>query len=160
MMTGNLQVVPRGEREVVMTRAFNAPPSAVFEAFTKPEFVSRWLLGPSGWTMPVCEMDVRVGGRYRWEWRSDKDGAEMGVRGIFREVTPPQRLVHTESWEQAWYGAGESIITTEFADQNGKTALTVTILTPSKQAREQMLKSGMEKGVAASYDRLEQMLQA
>src|SRR5216684_3075152 len=122
--TANLQVVPRGEREIVMTRTFNAPRHLVFEAFTKPEFVRQWLLGPPGWTMPVCEMDVRVSGGYRWVWRNQKDGKEMGVSGVFREVDAPQRLVHTESWDQPWYGDGEALITTRFDEQNHKTALT------------------------------------
>ena len=156
--SSNLQVAPRGDREIIMTRTFNAPREKVFEAFTKPELVQQWLLGPPGWQMPVCQMDVRVGGKYHWVWRSEKNGKEMGLGGEFREVTPPSRLVHTEHWDDPWFPDGDSLVTTEFADQHGKTALTVTILSPSKQARDQMLQSGMETGVAASYDRMEQLL--
>src|SRR5690606_13837593 len=104
---GTLKITAQGEREIVMTRVFEAPRHLVFDAFTKPELLKRWLLGPDGWTMPVCEVDLRVGGAYRFVWRG-RDGTEMGVRGVYREVVPPERIVHTETFDQAWY-PGEAL---------------------------------------------------
>jgi uncharacterized protein YndB with AHSA1/START domain len=155
----NLQIVAHGEREIVMTRTFDAPRDLVFEALTTPALVQRWLLGPPGWSMPVCEIDLRVGGAYRYVWRRDSDGTEMGVGGIFREIVPPERLSHTERFDMAWY-PGEALITTVLAEQAGKTAFTATLLYASQEARDGVLKSDMERGVAASYDRLEEILAA
>ena len=91
------QVTLPSDQEVKVTRSFQAARPLVYRAYTEPALVQRWLLGPPGWSMPVCEMDVRVGGRYRWRWRSDKDASEFGFAGTFREVEPPSRLVHTEN---------------------------------------------------------------
>src|SRR5579871_818804 len=95
--SGNLVVSAHGEREIVMTRTFDAPRALVFEAYTTPEYVRRWLLGPDGWTMPVCEIDLRVGGRYRYVWRH-ADGREMGMGGLYKEITTPERIVSTETF--------------------------------------------------------------
>jgi uncharacterized protein YndB with AHSA1/START domain len=154
---GSLKITTRGEREIVMSRVFDAPRHLVFDACTKPELVRRWLLGPDGWSMVVCEIDLRVGGHYRYVWRRDKDGTEMGMGGVHREVVPPQRIVATEKFDQAWY-PGEAVNTTILAEQGGKTTLTQTVLYQSREARDGVLKSGMESGVAASYDRLEKLL--
>jgi len=97
--TGTLQVSTRGDREIVMTRDFAAPRQLVFDAFTKPELVRRWLLGPPGWSMPVCEMDFRVGGSYRYVWRHEK-GQEMGMGGVYREIVVPERIVSTEKFDE------------------------------------------------------------
>lgn len=156
---GKLKVVPKGEREIVMTRAFDAPRHLVFEAFTRPELVRRWLLGPPGWSMPVCEMDVRVGGRYRWVWRHDSKGTEMGVSGVYREVVPPERIVSTEKFDQSWY-PGEAVGTVVLTEQGGRTTLTQTLLYESRDARDGVLKSPMEQGVSASYDRLADLVAA
>src|SRR5438552_19195158 len=91
-----LQLTAPGEREIVMTRVLDAPRKLVFDAFTKPELLKQWLLGPPGWSMPVCEIDLRIGGRYRYVWRRDTDGTEMGCGGVYCEIVPPERLVHTE----------------------------------------------------------------
>src|SRR5689334_4749151 len=155
--TGNLEVAARGEREIVMTRVFDAPRRLVFDACTKPELVRQWLLGPDGWSMPVCEIDLRVGGRYRYVWRRDRDGTEMGMGGVFREIVPPERLVTTEEFDDPWY-PGEAIGTLVLVEQAGRTTLTQTMLYESREARDGVLKSPMEEGVAASYDRLEKML--
>lgn len=153
---GNLKVTTRGDREIVMTRAFDAPRKLVFDAFTKPELVKQWLLGPPGWSMPVCEIDLRVGGSYRYVWR--KAGQpDMGMGGVYREVVAPERVVATEKFDQAWY-PGEAVGTLVLVEQSGKTTVTQTVLYASAEARDAVLKSGMEKGVAASYDRLEEML--
>jgi uncharacterized protein YndB with AHSA1/START domain len=89
MTIDKAQVTLPSEREVKVTRSFRAPRALVYRAYTEPELVRRWLLGPPGWSMPVCEMDVRVGGRFRWLWRSDENGSEFGFSGTFREVQPP-----------------------------------------------------------------------
>jgi len=152
-----LQIKAHGDREIVMTRVFDAPRKLVFDAFTKPELLKQWLLGPPGWSMPVCEIDLRIGGRYRYVWRRDTDGTEMGCGGVYREIAPPERLVHTEKFDNPWY-PGESLITTVLDEQLGKTTLTATMLYESRDARDGILKSGMESGVAASYDRLAELL--
>jgi uncharacterized protein YndB with AHSA1/START domain len=157
MNTGALQIKANGDREIVMTRVFDAPRKLVFDAFTKPELLKQWLLGPPGWSMPVCEIDLTIGGRYRYVWRRDTDGTEMGCGGVYREIVPPERLVHTEQFDNPWY-PGESLITTVLDEQRGKTTLTATMLYESRDARDGILKSGMESGVAASYDRLAELL--
>jgi uncharacterized protein YndB with AHSA1/START domain len=157
MNTGALQIKANGDREIVMTRVFDAPRKLVFDAFTKPELLKQWLLGPPGWSMPVCEIDLRIGGRYRYVWRRDTDGTEMGCGGVYREIVPPERLVHTEQFDNPWY-PGESLITTVLDEQRDKTTLTATMLYESRDARDAILKSGMESGVAASYDRLAELL--
>ncbi len=156
---GNLKLTTRGDREIVMTRDFNAPRTLVFDAFTKPELLKQWLLGPPGWTMPVCEIDLRVGGAYRYVWRQISDGQEMGMGGVFREITAPERVVATEKFDEAWY-PGEAVGTLVLVEQGGITTITQTLLYQSREARDAVLKSGMEKGVGASYDRLDEVLAA
>jgi uncharacterized protein YndB with AHSA1/START domain len=153
---GNLKLTTQGDREIVMTREFNAPRRMVFEAFTKPELVKQWLLGPPGWSMPVCEIDLRVGGTYRYVWRQDSDRSEMGMGGVFREIVPQERVVCTEVFDTAWY-PGEAVNTLVLSEQGGKTTITTTVLYQSREARDAVLKSGMEKGVAASYNRLAEL---
>ena len=147
----------RGDREIVVTREFEAPRRLVFDAFTKPELVRRWLLGPPGWTMPLCEIDLRVGGAYRYAWRSEKDGAHMAMGGVFREIIPLERLVATEKFDDAWY-PGEALDTTVFTETRGVTRASITVLYESKEARDTARRSGMEHGMAAGYDRLESLL--
>src|SRR3982075_1294051 len=106
--TATLKLTTRGDREIVMTRVFDARGALVFDAFTKPELVKRWLLGPPGWSMPVCEIDLRVGGKYRYVWRRDSDGTDMGMGGVYREIVAPERIVATEKFDQAWY-SGEAV---------------------------------------------------
>ncbi len=93
----SFKVSTPSDREIQVTRDFDAPRRLVFDAFTKPELVRRWLLGPPGWTMPLCEIDLRVGGDYRYVWRFEKDGSHMAVGGVFREVIPLERLVATRA---------------------------------------------------------------
>jgi uncharacterized protein YndB with AHSA1/START domain len=152
--TQELLVTTPTEREIVMTRVFDAPRNLVFDAWTKPEFVPRWMLGPSGWTMPVCEIDLRPGGAWHFVWRQS-DGTEMEMRGVYREVRPPERLVSTESWGGDW---PETLNTLVLSEKDGKTTATNTVLYPSKDARDAALKTGMAKGVAASYNRLAELL--
>jgi uncharacterized protein YndB with AHSA1/START domain len=155
----SLKITTRGEREIVMTRVLDAPRTLVFDAFTKPELVQRWLLGPDGWSMPVCEIDLRVGGGYRYVWRHTRHGNEMGMGGVYREIVVPERVVATEKFDEAWY-PGEAVGTLVLTEQGGKTTVTQTLLYDSRETRDAVLKSPMESGVAASYDRLAQVLAA
>ena len=155
--SGTFDIQAHGDREIVVMRLFDASRHLVFDAYTKPELVKRWLLGPDGWSMPVCEIDLRVGGKYRYLWRSDSDGREMGMGGVYREVVAPERIVATEKFDEAWY-PGEAVGTIVLAEQSGKTALTQTILYDSRQTRDAVLKSPMQTGLAASYDKLEKFL--
>lgn len=144
------------DREISWTRVFDAPRELVFEAHTKCEHLKRWLLGPPGWTMPVCRIDLRVGGAYRYEWKNEK-GTVMGMGGVFREIVVPERIVATEKFDDAWY-PGEAMGTTVLTEKNGRTTLTVTMLYESKEARDAVLASGMASGLEASYDHLAETL--
>jgi uncharacterized protein YndB with AHSA1/START domain len=155
--SSNFNITAHGDREIVVTRIFDAPRRLVFDAYTKPELIKRWLLGPDGWSMPVCEVDLRVGGKYRYVWKNDNDGHEMGMGGVYREVVTPERIVATEMFDEAWY-PGEAVDTIAFVEREGETTLTQTILYNSRETRDAVLKSPMETGMAASYDRLEQFL--
>jgi uncharacterized protein YndB with AHSA1/START domain len=158
--TGSLRVTTPTDREVVMTRVFDAPRSLVFDAMAKPELLMRWLSGPPGWSMVDCENDMKVGGAFRHVWRST-DGTEMRMRGVYREVVAPERIVRTESFEFGCDAqAGEQVGTLVLAEHGGKTTLTLTVLYPSKEARDAAIASGMERGVNASYDRLAELLAA
>ena len=150
------KVEPSGDREIIMTRVFDAPRELVFDALTKPEFVSRWLLGPPGWTMPVCEIDLRVGGTYRYVWRNE-DGREMGMGGKYSEIVRPEKIVHTELFDEAWY-EGESLNTWVLTEHAGRTTLTLTMRYETTATRDEVLDSGMQSGVATSYDRLDNIL--
>ncbi len=152
---GQLSVSTPSDREIAMTRVFDAPRHLVFEAMTRPELLKRWLLGPDGWTMPVCEVDLRVGGAYRYVW--EKGDTRMGMGGVFQEIAPPERIVQTEVFDDAWY-PGEAINTTVLSEDNGRTTMILTILYQSKEARDGVLASPMEEGVGASYDRLAELL--
>jgi uncharacterized protein YndB with AHSA1/START domain len=148
-----------GDREIVVTRVFDAPRALVFDAYTKPELIQKWLLGPDGWSMPVCEVDLKVGGKYRYVWKNDSTGHEMGMGGIYREVVTPERIVATEIFDEAWY-PGEAVDTIIFSAERGKTTLMQTILYNSRETRDAVLKSPMEHGMKASYGRLETFLLA
>ena len=152
-----LKITTPSDRELAMTRVFDAPRRLVFDALTKPEMVKQWLLGPPGWTMPVCEIHLRVGGEYRYVWRRDSNGTEMGMGGVYREIVMPERIVATEKFDEAWY-PGEALGTTVLIEQDRKTTLTQTVLYQSREARDGVLKSAMESGVATSYDRLAELL--
>jgi uncharacterized protein YndB with AHSA1/START domain len=142
------------DREIVVTRVVNAPRRLVFEAYTNPAHLPHWMLGPDGWTMPICEIDLRAGGAWRFVWRQ-LDGTEMEMRGVYQEVTPPERLVGTESWGGDW---PETLNTLILSEQAGKTTITQRVLYPSKQARDAALKTGMQEGMSQSFDRLAEYL--
>lgn len=156
MIPGTLQVTTPTEREIAMTRVFDAPRTLVFEAYTKPELVQRWLGVHNGWYLAVCEIDLKVGGKYRYVWRGP-NGEEMGMGGVYREIVPPARLVTTEKFDQSWY-PGEAVGTIEMAEQGGKTTLTMTIRYESRAARDAVLQSPMEQGVAAGFNTLAELL--
>ena len=148
--------------DVVVVRAFNAPRTLVFDAWTKPALVQRWMLGPPGWTMPVCEMDVRPGGKFKWRWRSDENGAEFGFTGEFREVVRASRIVHIERYEPGDVGGemGEALVTSELTEKNGVTTQTMTIHYESKAVRDAALKTGMTDGMEMSFQKLDEILAA
>jgi uncharacterized protein YndB with AHSA1/START domain len=154
----SLKITTPSDLEIVITRSFNAPRDLVWEAMSKPELIKQWLYGPPGWTMTLCEDDLRVGGSFRWGWRGP-EGMEMAMRGVYREVAPPERIVRTEVFEFGCEAqAGEQVATVVLSEDNDKTNLTLTVVYPSREARDAALASGMEKGVEAGYDRLEEML--
>ncbi len=156
------QVTLPSDREVQVTRSFKAARPLVYRAYTEPALVQRWLLGPPGWSMPVCEMDVRVGGSYRWRWRSDKDASEFGFVGTFREVQPPLRLVHTEAYDPGSLADGfpqnEALVTVTFSDDDGFTTVTTLIDFGSKEARDAAVATGMTDGMEQSYQLLDGLL--
>jgi|SRR5271155_4195534 len=154
--TGTLQVTTPSDREVVLTRVFNAPRHLVFEAFSKPELLKRWF-GPHGWSLSVCEVDFRVGGAFRFVMRGP-DGREMGMRGTYKEIAPPERSVHMESFDD--FPGSESQVTSVLTEKDGKTTLTATVLYPSKEVRDAVIQSGMEHGAAETYDKLAEMLES
>lgn len=151
--TGTLQVTTPSDREITLTRVFDAPRSLVFDAFTKPELLRRWF-GPRGWSLVVCDVDLKVGGAWRFVLRSP-EGRDMGMRGVHRELQPPSRSVHTETFDDF---PGESIVTTVLVEDRGKTTLTATVLYPSQEVRDAVVESGMEHGAAESYDKLAELL--
>jgi uncharacterized protein YndB with AHSA1/START domain len=153
---GSLTVTTPSDTEIALIRVFDAPRRLVFEALTKPELVKRWLAGPPGWSMVVCEIDLRVGGAYRYAW-SGPAGAKMGMRGVYREVVVPERIVNTETFDEPWY-RGEAVGTAVLVEQDGKTTLTTTVRYESQEVRDGVLRTPMEQGVAASYDRLAELL--
>ncbi len=145
------------DREIRIERSFAASRSRVFDALTKPELVRQWLLGPPGWTMPICEVDFRVGGKFRYVWRRPEQ-ADMGVTGTYREIVVPERIVHTEIFDVDWTG-GETTITTVLAEHAGRTTMALTARYASREARDGALRSGMEGGMESSYAALDRVLQ-
>ena len=153
----SFHIAAHGDREIRVTRAFDAPRNLLFDAYTKPELIKQWLLGPDGWSMPVCEVDLRVGGKYRYVWKHDASGKEMGMGGVYREVVAPERFVVTEVFDEAWY-PGEAVDTISFTESNGKTTIMQTIVYISRETRDAVLKSPMKSGMTMSYNRLEEFL--
>jgi uncharacterized protein YndB with AHSA1/START domain len=142
------------DREIVITRVFNAPRRLVFEAYTNPAHLPHWMLGPQGWSMPVCEVDLRVGGSWHFVWRHT-DGTEMAMRGVYQEIVPPERLVSNDSWGGEWPNTLNTLVLSE---QDGKTTLTQRVLYPSKEARDAALKTGMLEGMDQSFEHLAEYL--
>ncbi len=154
------QVSLPSDTTVRVTRDFKAPRTLVWEAHTDPKLIKRWMLGPPGWSMPVCEMDVRPGGKYRWRWRSDETGAEFGFHGDFREVDAPSAMTHAEYYDPGDVGGAmdasqPSIIRTSFAEKDGVTSLEMIMTFASKEIRDAAVSTGMTDGMEMGYERLD-----
>ncbi|MDB5349051.1 MAG: hypothetical protein JWN86_298 [Planctomycetota bacterium] len=159
-MRNVLKVTTPTDREIVITREFNAPRELVWDSMSKPELLKRWITGPPGWEMTVCEEDARVGGTFRWAW-TGPDGAEMAMSGVYHEIAPPERCVRTERFEVGCVpGGGEQLATLILTEKGETTSLTLTLRYDSKEARDGAAASGMERGMAAGYDRLDEILEA
>ena len=155
-----LKVTTPTDREIAITREFDAPRRLVYDAMSNPEWLKCWLFGPPGWTMTDCQEDRRVGGTFRWVWRGP-DGNEMAMHGVYREVVPPERVVRTESFDFGCDAqSGEQLGTLVLTEEGGKTKLKLTVLYPSKEARDGAIASGMERGIAAGYDRLDELFES
>lgn len=157
-----IEVTQPSDREVRVMRTFKAPRQLVWDAHTKPELVTKWMLGPPGWDMPVCDMDVRVGGKYRWTWKSKEDGKQFGFFGTFTEVNAPAKLVHDEYYDPGDVGSSmpvgdPAIVSLELAEQNGVTTLVCTMKFASKEARDGAVSTGMTNGMEMGYARLDDM---
>ena len=140
------------DREVAWTRSFAAPRERVFRALTEPEHLQRWMLGPDGWTMPICEMDLRVGGGWRCVWRNG-DGEEFEMHGVFREIERPARVSYTESM-----GPSAALQTIVLTEAGGITTMVSSLLYGSQAERDAAIATGMEKGAAQSYDRVTEIV--
>lgn len=150
----SLTVTLPSDTEIEMTRVFDAPRQLVWEANTNPAHVSRWLLGPPGYTMPVCEIDLRPGGDWRYVWRGE-DGTEMKTGGKTLEVDAPGRLVQTECWEMGSDCSHNTLLLTE---HEGRTTQVQRMRFPTREIRDMVLQTGMADGVGMSYDRLAALL--
>lgn len=155
------QVTSPSDREVRVTRTFNAPRQLVWDAHTKPELMQKWL-GYPGWDMPVCEMDVRVGGKYRWQWKSQEDGKQFGFFGTFTEVNAPSKIVHGQYYDPGDIGGtmptgDPCIVSLELSEQSGVTTLMCNMTFASKEARDGAVSTGMTDGMEVSYARLDDM---
>ena len=151
-----LSVTTPSDREIVLTRTLNAPRQLVWEAVTKPEHVRRWY-GCSALTLTTCEIDLRVGGSYRYTMRAP-DGVDHTMTGVYREITAPERIVHTERYETTGFTSPDALVTMTLVEQSGRTRLQSIILHPSKESRDGHINSGMEGGASEAFDRLEALL--
>lgn len=147
-----------GDTHLVVTRRFAAKPELVYRAHTEPELVQKWMLGPDGWTMPVCISELKVGGKIRYEW-SDGRGGGFYLTGEFLELEPYRRIVHVERMFLPMQTPDNHAETTFEEDGDG-TLMTMRMTLPDAETRKQMLASGMEHGMEAGYVRLEEMLGA
>ncbi|KOV79864.1 SRPBCC family protein [Nocardia sp. NRRL S-836] len=140
--------------EITMTREFDAPAALVWEAFTTPALVRQWLLGPDGWEMPICEIDLTAGGKWRYGW-AQPDGSEaFEMHGEYLELDPPSRIVHTEHFEDN----PPVVVTTTFTEVDGRTTMSATMRLESQEARDAVLATGMSEGAGRSYERLNELL--
>jgi uncharacterized protein YndB with AHSA1/START domain len=158
------EVTLPSDREVRVTRTFNAPRQLVWDAHTRPELVRKWQ-GYDEWEMPVCEMDVRVGGTYKWQWRHREDGKRFGFFGTFTEVNRPSKIVHEQHFDRGGMGfampAGDPcIVSVELSEQNGVTTLVCNLAFASKDARDGAVSTGMTDGMEHSYGHLDDMFKA
>jgi uncharacterized protein YndB with AHSA1/START domain len=155
--TGRMMLETIGETDVLVTRYFAASPEAVYRAHTEPRLIQQWLLGPKGWTMPVCENDARAGGEFRYEWVKADGSAGFSITGEILEIEPGKRIVHVERLHRGG-GVGptpDNRIETRFDAEGKGTLMTMRMHLPDEKTRAMMLATGMEKGMEASYVRLE-----
>ncbi|MBA2400496.1 MAG: SRPBCC domain-containing protein [Bradyrhizobium sp.] len=150
-----LTLKTEGDKHVVVTRRFDAPPKAVYRAHTEPALLQKWLLGPDGWTMPVCVSEARPGGKIRFEWADGKGGG-FYLTGEYLELEPFSRIVHVERMHLPEPTPDNRVETTFKPDGNG-TLFTLRMTLPDAATREAMLATGMEHGMEASYVRLDAM---
>lgn len=156
-MTKKLEITLPSDREIRITRAFDAPRDLVWDAYTKPELVRRWLLGPPGWEMPVCQIDLRVGGKYRYEWEDKSRDKKMGMGGTYTEVVKPEKIGSKEKFDDDWTG-GETLASQVFTEKGGRTTSVMTILYASKEARDGAAATSITDGMEAGYQRLDELL--
>lgn len=154
-MPAPLDVTLPSPLEIRISRRFDAPPSLVFDCHTVPALVQRWMLGPPGWVLDIRALDLRVGGRFHYQFKAEDGSAEFGIQGAFTEIDAPRLLVHTEEMEGF---DGISIETTEFIADGDGTLYVTTLKYPTEEARDAAAASGMAEGMAASYDRMEGLL--
>jgi uncharacterized protein YndB with AHSA1/START domain len=154
--SGTLQVSLPSDTEILMTRVFDAPRRLVFDALTRAELLRRWFGGPPGWRLDVCEIDARVGGKYRYVWVGSS-GEVMGMGGTILEIEAPERMVASEQFDQAWY-EGQGVSAIVLTEENGKTTLRLTVRYDSKAVRDHVLSFPATSGVEMGYDRLAEWL--
>ena len=150
-----LTLKTEGDRYIVVTRRFVAPPEAVYRAHTEPELLQKWLLGPEGWTMPVCVSELRPGGKIRYEWTDGKGGG-FHLTGEYLELEPFSRIVHVERMHLP-DPTPDNRVETRFAPDGDGTVMTMRMTLPDAETRAAMLATGMEHGMEASYARLDGM---
>lgn len=159
MTKTGLQVSTPTDTTIVMTREFRAPRRLVWDAMTRPELMRQWLFSPPGWTMVRCEGDVRVGGKYRWEWSDGEANPALSIHGEYTEVRPPARLVHTETMEMSRCGpCGTLVAELDLTEDEGVTRMRMTLTFDTREARDGALQSGMEHGMEAGYRTLDAQL--
>ena len=153
--SGLLDATLPGERDLQLTRHFKAPRSLVWDCHTQPALIRRWLLGPPGWTMPVCKVDLRVGGAYRYEWHGP-NGLAMALSGVYREIAAPERLQDTQMFDDNWTQGPADTTLRLFEDGDG-TRLELTIAYSSQAARDFALSTPMMDGMEAGYVRIDML---
>ena len=153
-MNNTVKISTPSDREVTVERVFEAPRQNVFDALTKPELIKRWY-GPEGWSLEVCEVDLKVEGKWRFVLRQP-EGKMIAQFGVYKEIAPPARLVNTESWED--WNPGETLVTTALTEEDGKTTFTSTMLFPTQEVRDIVLKSGLKDTVGPMYQKLSEAL--
>lgn len=159
-LTAKIEKVSPTTLEV--TRSFKADRNLVYEAYTTPALVRRWMLGPPGWEMPVCEMDIKEGGKFRWRWKNNEDNSEFGFHGVYTQVNAPQKIAHTEIFDPGTIGGdmgGECLVTVMFKEDGNSTTVTTSIAYKSESDIEKALATGMTDGMEMSYKLLDEVLQ-
>jgi uncharacterized protein YndB with AHSA1/START domain len=158
MSPNKTTVTTPSDREVLVTRAFDAPRRLVWDLHTKPELLKRWLFGPDGWALEVCTVDLRVGGKARFEMTKQDDKFRMGWTDTYTELVPQERIVSRQLFDEDWT-QGETTVTLLFRDAGDKTLLEMTVLYSSKEARDGALNTGMVDGMEMGYARLDKIFE-